>query len=740
MRCHDEGVIESIGRRIKKQRVAVLTGAAGVVTLVIAVSVFVALWSYEEQRLVRGQLLQSLVFAAQQAQIARSNGYTNVVFKEVRKAVQFAPKTETLQDLRNAAVGSMGDFTGLGPVEEMRIAAGPAAGIEKAVGISRDGRAVMARQPDNSVSVWEFPHGSKRTPFTSAVDRLWLDAGALIAVHKDGKIRVWEDRRGAGWGLIAEAAAHPPDGPQASASPDWTQTALSPDRRHLAMASAPDRKVSIWALRNGTLEPMGGAIRLEDTGIVSVRHVGLAGQGTDLLLAVIYHGGDPDKIRQQLRFYRWRGEGWKQVGVDEDIPVGWGAIYALAFSRDARYLCICGEIITVYETGKNKEYISIGGDQSSRAAFSPDGMLMACVSAQLREVRVWSIPRRRVVAVLRHEHHGPILNIGFSEDGRRLVVAGLEGVRAWDLTAAAEKYALDGHRLGIPGLAFHPGGRWLASTSKDRSVRVWDLQGRRQLQEFSDFSGFVQAIAFSSDGRWLATGDWTDSDQEGQVRIYRTGCWERRTVLRNPGLGKRVWQVGFHPNNDSLAASGLGSLKLWAVGRDGTLDPSESLSTQPVKSFSYDISGRYLGWIELPKIGRPSLRVRDLRRGGTTHETVQASAAGQMGPTDTALGVTTIAEGRFAFINGQGEVVDWDAVGGFNGHLFKIPGDVDIGAVLAASAGSTGRLRLAVQSGMTAEVWELNVRGKSDAVKPCSNSHAVRGSSGAWRGAKMVSI
>ena len=222
VRCHDEGVIESIGRRIKKQRVAVLTGAAGVVTLVIAVSVFVALWSYEEQRLVRGQLLQSLVFAAQQTQIARSNGYTNVVFKEVRKAVQFAPKTKTLQDLRNAAVGSMGDFTGLGPVEEMRIAAGSAAGFEKAVGISRDGRAVMARQPDNSVFVWEFPHGSKRTPFTRAVDRLWLDAGALIAVHKDGKIRVWEDRRGAGWELIAEAAAHPPDGPQASASPDWT--------------------------------------------------------------------------------------------------------------------------------------------------------------------------------------------------------------------------------------------------------------------------------------------------------------------------------------------------------------------------------------------------------------------------------------------------------------------------------------------------------------------------------------
>ena len=727
VRCHDEGVIESIGRRIKKQRVAVLTGAAGVVTLVIAI---VALWSYlvqrnaaevqrnaaKEQRLVRAQLLQSRVFAAQQTQIARSNGYTKVVFEEVRKAQQLAPETETLQALRNAAVGSMGDFTGLGPVEEMQIAAGPDAGIEKAVGISRDGRAVMARQPGNSISVWEFPHGSKGTPFTSAVDRLWLDAGTLIAVHKDGKIRVWEDRRGAGWGLIAEA----------SASPDWTQTALSPDRRHLAMASAPDPKVSIWALRkNGTLEPMGGAIRLEDKGIVSVTHVGLAGQGTDLLLAVIFHGGDPDKIRQQLRFYRWRGHGWERVGVDEDIPVGWGAIYALAFSRDARYLCISGEIITVYETGKNKEYISIGGDQSSRAAFSPDGMLMACVSAQLCEVRVWSIPRRRVVAVLRHEHHGPILNIGFSEDGRRLVVAGLKSVRAWDLTAAAEKYALDGHRLGISGLAFHPGGCWLASTSKDRSVRVWDLQGRRQLQEFSDFSGFVQAIAFSSDGRWLATGDWTDSDQEGQVRIYRTGCWERRTVLRNPGLGKKVWQVGFHPNNDSLAASGLGGLKLWAVGRDGTLDPSESLSTQPVKSFSYDISGRYLGWIELPKNGRPSLRVRNLRRGGTTHETVQASAAGQMGPTDTALGVTTIAEGRFAFIsapilgdrNGQGEVVDWDAVGEFNGPLFKIPGDVDIGAVLAASAGSTGRLRLAVQSGMTAEVLELNVGGKSDAVK-----------------------
>src|SRR5437016_2878075 len=73
--------------------------------------------------------------------------------------------------------------------------------------------------------------------------------------------------------------------------------------------------------------------------------------------------------------------------------------------------------------------------------------------------------------------------VSFVGSGRRLAAGNYLGqILLWDLPEKPEKTLpaptrlLDGHTNAIVALATTPDGRWLISTSYDRSVRFWDMQ------------------------------------------------------------------------------------------------------------------------------------------------------------------------------------------------------------------------------------------------------------------------
>ncbi|MCA9300059.1 MAG: hypothetical protein KDA28_13395, partial [Phycisphaerales bacterium] len=70
------------------------------------------------------------------------------------------------------------------------------------------------------------------------------------------------------------------------------------------------------------------------------------------------------------------------------------------------------------------------------------------------------------------------------------------------------------HAGGIFGVAFHPGGRLLATGGglpESRDIRLWDLETGREVAALGLFEMGVFDVAFSPDGRWLAAG--------GEVRL-----------------------------------------------------------------------------------------------------------------------------------------------------------------------------------------------------------------------------
>jgi WD40 repeat protein len=181
---------------------------------------------------------------------------------------------------------------------------------------------------------------------------------------------------------------------------------------------------------------------------------------------------------------RWRLKGWA---------------YALALSPDNKQAAISERIPLVFDPGQHtgvklwdvaagRVQRDLGADFKgmylSAAAYSPDGKLLA-------------------------------LGRGGEVDGPNGKVFLLDPASGKKLRELAP-----GHQYGVTGLAFHPGGGYLASCGRDTMVRVWSAADGKLVKELGksrggQFKDWIHAISFSADGRWLAA-----ADMAGAVQVW----------------------------------------------------------------------------------------------------------------------------------------------------------------------------------------------------------------------------
>jgi WD40 repeat protein len=180
-----------------------------------------------------------------------------------------------------------------------------------------------------------------------------------------------------------------------------------------------------------------------------------------------------------------------------------------------------------------------------------------------------------------------------SSDGK-LVAAGYHDgkVRLWDLGTGKQKgEPLAPDRTEVWALAFHPGGKVLASSGLD-SIQFWDPATGKLLHR-EPYPKRVMHLAYSPDGQWLAIGDYGG---QGWLWPMVPGPGPGREGRRSFRHTLAVTALSFDPRPERrrlATASRDGTVRFWEVPTGRPVGRA-LFHADEVRGMAWSIDGRWL--------------------------------------------------------------------------------------------------------------------------------------------------
>ncbi|KAL4384259.1 hypothetical protein GQ457_15G012660 [Hibiscus cannabinus] len=241
----------------------------------------------------------------------------------------------------------------------------------------------------------------------------------------------------------------------------------------------------------------------------------------------------------------------------------------------------------------------IGDDRPlSGCSFSRDGKLLATCSLSgvaklwscLGTAKLWS-PDGSLLKTF-EGHLDRLARIAFHPSGKYLGTTSFDKTwRLWDIDSGVELLLQEGHSRSVYGIAFHQDGSLVASCGLDALARVWDLRTGRSILSLEGHVKPVLGVSFSPNGYHLATGG-----EDNTCRIW--DLRKKKSLYIIPAHSNLISQVKFEPQEGYYLVSSSYDMtaKVWS-GRD--FKPVKSLPGHEAKVTASDISedGRYIATV-----------------------------------------------------------------------------------------------------------------------------------------------
>jgi WD40 repeat protein len=400
------------------------------------------------------------------------------------------------------------------PLRETTARVGRGVGTNLDLVFSPDGRLLAGPGPDpeHAVTIWDLVTGRQWSSRGGRSDQVLCvgfrppDGGLLASSGRDGEVRFWNPATGEPVG--EPWTAH------GGKSVDGME--FSPDGRLLATVGA-DEWVRVWDVATRTL-----------------RHE----------FAAVY--------KKQARMVR-----------------------RVAFSPDGRLFAYggVGNAVKVWDMAADREAFSLEGhdDLVYAVEFSPRGDQLVSTSWDLT-AKVWDLTASGGRERFHVDHSSAAWSVAFSPDGSLLAVAGGIAdptVKVYDARTGGLLHTLGGHAERVGCVAFHPGGRRLASCSQDQTVRIWELDRGKEVLTLRGHQDLVTRVVFDPKGWWLAS-----SGDDGTLRVWDgipPGEGPGRPCVTLRGHTHKVFGLAFSPDGQQLAsASQDRTVRVWdvAAGRE----------------------------------------------------------------------------------------------------------------------------------------------------------------------------
>ena len=259
-------------------------------------------------------------------------------------------------------------------------------------------------------------------------------------------------------------------------------------------------------------------------------------------------------------------------------------IYAVAFSRDGRYIALGGyREVRVLAARDGHLLWTLGGhaDAVRALVFSSDGSWLAAAGGPPQrggEIKIWNLPGGTLRASL-YGHRDGIYALAVSPDDKLLASGSYDKqILLWQVPAtAADRQPpklLKDHNDAVFALAFSPDGSRLASGSADRTVKIWDVASGRRLYTLGDALDVVNTVAFSPDGRHLAA-----AGMDKTIRTYLLG--DKQATLDQTMIAHEdsVLHLVYTPDGKQIVSTASDhTLKVFDAA---TLNPLRDLADEP---------------------------------------------------------------------------------------------------------------------------------------------------------------
>lgn len=349
-------------------------------------------------------------------------------------------------------------------------------GSPYATAISPDGARLALGRADGSVSLVELASGRVSWTRGNVSDRPFrvvAHEGRVFVGHSDGA------RRTAVLELAdGRAIEHVLDGKRGSF--DGRHGAISGDGRWLAGRLQERDELGVWSVASGKLErTLRGA------------QEALAFDPTSKRLAVAKILPNERALVELVD--PATGKKLRAIG-----PLASWAIYAGVFSADGSKLFVGGRsYFAAIDVASGRVLATLTGPDhyATSAAVTPDGARVAFGGNLNVLTWDWQSGASKVTRVA----DGEAPSVAYSADGRELFVGTWRHeVLVLDAETHATRAKMTGHAEQVGALAVS--GRWLFSSSVDRTVRVWSLDARKAVATLHTFTN----------------GDWTVSSPDGR--------------------------------------------------------------------------------------------------------------------------------------------------------------------------------------------------------------------------------